>query len=139
MIHFERFLDLLQQVETGAEENGGEGAIGDEGKALGPLQIHEPCYRDAMEHLANSLGLPLQALLQTLPYKFCAHELFSRVVAYIYLKRYCQNGMKNGNWEELARTWNGGPTWFNSDKGRYDTEKYWKKVRAKFHKYEKGV
>ena len=85
------FFKALHQVETG----GRFGAIvGDNGAALGPLQIHRAYWQD------SRIGGT---------YEQCADLEFSKRVVTAYLKRYAPAAWAAGDVETLARVHNGGP------------------------------
>jgi hypothetical protein len=85
------FLRALHIVET----SGRTGAIlGDNGKALGPLQIHRAYHADS--RVAGD-------------YSRVADLDYSKRVATAYLERYAPAAWKAGDVETLARVHNGGP------------------------------
>lgn len=85
------FFRALHIVETG----GRRGAIlGDNGAALGPLQIHRAYWQDA--HIGGD-------------YSQCADLDYSRRVVSAYLQRYAPKAWAAGDVETLARVHNGGP------------------------------
>lgn len=85
------FFRALHVVETG----GKRGAIlGDNGKALGPLQIHRTYHADS--RVAGD-------------YSRCADLEYSRRVVSAYLQRYAPKAWAAGDVETLARVHNGGP------------------------------
>ena len=87
----ESFWRALHLVETG----GRHGAIiGDNGAALGPLQIHRAYWADSR--------IPGT-------YAQCADLAYSRRVAEAYLRRYAPRAYAAGDWRTLARIHNGGP------------------------------
>ena len=87
----ESFWRALHVVETG----GRRGAIlGDNGKALGPLQIHRGYHADAR------IGGD---------YSRCADLDYSRRVVSAYLQRYAPKAWAAGDVVTLARIHNGGP------------------------------
>lgn len=87
----ESFWAALHQVET----SGRHGPIkGDNGKALGPLQIHRVYHLDA--RVPGSYGQ-------------CADLGYSRRVVEAYLKRYAPKAWASGDVRTLARVHNGGP------------------------------
>jgi len=87
----ESFFRALHIVETG----GKRGAIlGDNGKALGPLQIHRVYWQDS--RVAGS-------------YEQCADLNYSKRVVAAYLQRYAPEAYSKGDVETLARVHNGGP------------------------------
>ncbi|MBM4229515.1 MAG: hypothetical protein FJ184_02050 [Gammaproteobacteria bacterium] len=87
----EAFWRALHQVET----SGRTGAIrGDNGKALGPLQIHRGYHADSR--------VPGD-------YSRCADLAYSIKVASAYLRRYAPQAWVAGDTTTLARVHNGGP------------------------------
>jgi hypothetical protein len=85
------FFRALHVVET----SGRTGPIlGDNGKALGPLQIHRAYHADS--RVAGD-------------YSRVADLAYSKRVATAYLKRYAPAAWKAGDVETLARVHNGGP------------------------------
>jgi len=88
----ESFWRALHIVETG----GRHGAIlGDNGKALGPLQIHRGYHADAR------IGGD---------YSRCADLDYSKRVVSAYLQRYAPKAWAAGDWRTLCRIHNGGLT-----------------------------
>ena len=84
------FFRALHVVETG----GKRGAIlGDNGKALGPLQIHRAYWQDAR------IGGR---------YEDCADLDYSKRVVAAYMKRYAPQAWQSGDVFTLARIHNGG-------------------------------
>jgi hypothetical protein len=85
------FFRALHIVET----SGRTGAIiGDNGKALGPLQIHKAYHADAR------IGGD---------YSRCADLDYSKRVVSAYLQRYAPAAWATGDVSTLARVHNGGP------------------------------
>jgi hypothetical protein len=85
------FFRALHTVET----SGRTGAIlGDNGKALGPLQIHKAYHADAR------VGGD---------YSRCADLNYSKRVVSAYLQRYAPQAWAAGDVTTLARIHNGGP------------------------------
>jgi hypothetical protein len=84
--------------------------VGDNGKALGPLQIHRNCWKDSGVNGAytNVVSLP-----------------YASKVMSAYLTRYCPKAVSKGDYETMARVWNGGPMGHKSK----STVDYWKKVK----------
>ena len=107
--NFDDILNAIHQVETGGLPNNGENAIGDNGDAIGPFQIHYAYWKDS--------GIPGN-------YEQCNGFKYSQRVVKAYLKRYAPKAVANGNAEVLARIHNGGPTGYK----RSTTLGYWKKV-----------
>ena len=87
----ESFWRALHVVET----SGRTGAIlGDQGRALGPLQIHRAYHADAR------IGGD---------YSRCADLDYSKRVVTAYLQRYAPAAWAEGDVKTLARVHNGGP------------------------------
>ena len=85
------FFAALHQVETG----GAIGAtLGDNGKALGPLQIHRAYHAD------SRVGGE---------YSRCADLEYSKQVVTAYMQRYAKAAWDAGDIVTLARIHNGGP------------------------------
>ena len=85
------FFAALHQVETG----GALGAtLGDNGKALGPLQIHRAYHAD------SRVGGE---------YSRCADLEYSKQVVTAYMQRYAKAAWDAGDIATLARIHNGGP------------------------------
>lgn len=107
-----QFFRALHQVET----SGRFGAIkGDNGKALGPFQIHKVYWLDAMAFDRTIGGR----------YEDCSDYLYSQKVVNAYLLRYAKAAVAIGDVESLARIHNGGPTGYK----RNSTIPYWNKVK----------
>lgn len=100
-----KFVRAIHLVET----SGRTGYIlGDNGKALGPLQIHKAYWQDS--------GVPGN-------YLQCTNLAYSTKVMTAYLTRYCPNAVKSNNFEIMARVHNGGLGMSPA------TIKYWNKVK----------
>lgn len=84
------FFRALHIVETSGKLGP---TIGDNGKALGPLQIHRAYHADS--RIAGD-------------YSRCADLDYSKRVVTAYLKRYAPQAWAAGDVEVLARTHNGG-------------------------------
>jgi hypothetical protein len=108
-------LDAIEAVETGGHADPAN-AIGDGGKALGPMQIHKVYWLDAVDHDPS-----LVANGET--YDNVRDRVYARRVVMAYWSRYA----KTWDAETLARVHNGGP------KGatKRATLGYWAKVKAK--------
>tara|TARA_Y100001937_G_scaffold117139_1_gene170038 strand:- start:10549 stop:10947 length:399 start_codon:yes stop_codon:yes gene_type:complete len=112
-IHGKDLVDAIHIVETGGRVGP---ILGDNGYALGPLQIHRACWKDA-----NVDG----------DYSQCANLEYSKRVFYAYMKRYATEkrlGRKPTN-EDMARIWNGGPMGYKKS----STVKYWAKVKKELN------
>ena len=108
-------LDAIEKVETGGQRDPAN-AIGDGGKALGPMQIHKVYWLDAVEHDPS-----LVANGET--YQSVRCSIYARRVVMAYWSRYA----KSWDAETLARVHNGGPKGHT----KRATLGYWAKVRAK--------
>ena len=89
------FLRVLKIKESGGQPNDGYGAIGDAGKALGPLQIWRTYWQDVADRVGGS-------------YEDCAGLEYSRRVVRAYMERWASDALASGDWEALARIHNGG-------------------------------
>lgn len=98
-------------AEIQVESNGRDNAIGDDGKAIGCLQVHKACHKDS--GVAGN-------------YTNCFNRAYSIKVITSYLNRYCPRAIKRNDFETMARTWNGGP----NGKNNPATLVYWRKVQA---------
>ena len=85
------FFRALHIVETSGKLGP---TLGDQGRALGPLQIHKSYHKDS--RVAGD-------------YSRCADLEYSKRVATAYLKRYAPQAWAAGDVETLARVHNGGP------------------------------
>ena len=85
------FFRALHIVETSGKLGP---TIGDQGRALGPLQIHKSYHKDS--RVAGD-------------YSRCADLDYSKRVVTAYLKRYAPQAWATGDIETLARIHNGGP------------------------------
>ncbi len=99
----------LITVETGGCRNP-DLAVGDNGAAIGALQIHRSVVVDVNRIAGTSYT-----------HQQMTNRIAARRVCEIYLRRYA-DGKTN---EEAARIWNGGPTGHRKSA----TVTYWNKVR----------
>ena len=99
----------VHQVESSGRTGGK--IIGDNGKAIGPLQIHFENWKDATD-FDKSIGGK---------YSDCHDLKYSQLIFDAYLRRYG----KGKSAEERARIWNGGPK--GNEKSA--TKRYWKEVK----------
>ena len=108
-----KFVRALHMVESG----GRVGKImGDNGRALGPLQIHKEYWKDAVA-FDKSIGGS---------YNDCADLNYSIKIVNAYLNRYAKTAIANKDYEILARCHNSGPSW---SKNKSKTNEYWKNVK----------
>lgn len=103
-------LDAIRRVETGGCKDP-SAAVGDNGKAIGPYQIHRAYWQDAVEH--SGIGGT---------YADCRDEAYARKVVRAYMARYAPKGASD---EVFSRIHNGG---HNGDR-KAATKAYWAKVQ----------
>ena len=99
----------IHKVESGGRTDGK--IIGDNGRAIGPLQIHYSNWKDATDFDKSIRG----------KYSDCHKLEYSKLIFDAYLRRYG----KGKSAEDRARIWNGGPK--GAEKSA--TKNYWKKVK----------
>jgi hypothetical protein len=92
------------------ESSGNDQAIGDNGRALGPLQIHRGVVLDVNRITGNN---------------YRHSEMTNRAQARAVCEAYLKHWGKGKTTEEQARIWNGGPT---GDR-KASTVAYWAKVK----------
>jgi len=105
-------LDEIRFAESGGQPNGGRGAIGDGGRALGPFQIHRAYFEDS--------GVPGK-------FEDCRELEVSRRVVLAYWKRWCPDALERRDAEVLVRVHNGGPRGARKS----CTLAYWRKVEKR--------
>ena len=96
------------------ESSGNDMAIGDNGKAIGPLQIHKAVVLDVNRITGSHYR-----------HQDMTNRAQARAVCEAYLKHYG----RGASTEELARRWNGGPA---GDR-KAATETYWNKVKKQIN------
>jgi hypothetical protein len=109
----ESFFRALHAVETG----GRLGAIkGDNGAALGPLQIHRAYWVDS--------GVKGS-------YSQCSDIAYSRAVVSAYMRRYAPKAWAGGaDLETLAKIHNGGPNAMKATgQKKLNLDRYWSKIK----------
>ena len=92
------------------ESSGNDLAIGDGGRAIGPLQIHKAVVIDVNRITGSNYR-----------HQHMTNRAQARAVCEAYLKAYG----KGATPEQLARRWNGGPR----GDTKTATEAYWAKVK----------
>lgn len=102
-----KFLHALNMVEASGREGN---IVGDNGKALGPFQIHRSYWQDAK--VAGSYGM-------------VTNRAYAAQVVTAYLNRYAKSAVVNNDFETLARVHNGGP----SGHRKSATKAYWLRVK----------
>lgn len=99
-------ITALIAVESGGRDN----AIGDNGRAIGPLQIHRAVVLD-VNRITGS--------------HYRHHDMTNRAQARAVCEAYLRHYGRGASTEQLARRWNGGPA---GDR-KQATEAYWAKVK----------
>lgn len=102
-----KFIHALNMVEASGREGN---VVGDNGKALGPFQIHRSYWQDSK--VAGSYGM-------------VTNRAYAAKVVTAYLNRYAKSAVVNGDFETLARIHNGG--WNGANKAA--TKAYWLRVK----------
>jgi hypothetical protein len=106
MTTLSNLITALIAVESG----GNDQAIGDNGRALGPLQIHRAVVLDVNRITGSN---------------YRHSEMTNRVAARAVCEAYLKHYGRGATTEQLARRWNGGPT---GDR-KAATLAYWAKVK----------
>ena len=109
-------LDAIRFVESGNRKNVPDG---DNGKAIGPYQIHEVYWIDAHEY-DSSLGGN---------YQRCRQRIYAERVIDAYMRRYAKTAWMTGDAETIAKVHNGGPRGHK----KKATEGYWQRVKKRLH------
>ena len=100
------------------ESRGNDSAIGDNGLAVGCLQIHPICIREANRIIGFD--------------SFCLNDRYNRQQSINVFKTIKKRYSNKSN-EAIARNWNGGPLGYK----KKSTIKYWNKVQTRLqNKYE---
>ena len=92
------------------ESSGNDQAIGDNGRAIGPLQIHRSVVLDVNRITGNN---------------YRHSEMTNRVAARAVCQAYLEHYGRGKSLEEQARIWNGGPTGHK----KAATVSYWRRVQ----------
>ena len=108
-----RLLPVLIAVES----NGDPNAIGDQGRAVGILQIRECVVADVNRLYHRRFRWPDD----------CRSEWASTCIAVLYLSHYAGRDASAETW---ARVWNGGPRGATGTRRRA-TDGYWRRVQAR--------
>jgi hypothetical protein len=104
-------ISALIAVESG----GNDLAIGDQGRAIGPLQIHRAVVTDVNRFTGSH---------------YRHQDMTNRAAARAVCQAYLEHYGRGATTEQLARLWNGGPT---GDR-KTATMGYWRKVDAQLKK-----
>lgn len=115
----ESVIAILISALMVVESDGRADAIGDNGKAVGVLQIHPECIQDVNRITKKAY---------TLQDRRNAEKSRLMCAAYLshYGRLYERRTGKKATAEVLARIWNGGPRGYRSA----GTRRYWAKVQA---------
>lgn len=108
----QNILNAICLVESGGRED----VVGDNGKAIGPYQIHREYWQDALEFDPSIGG----------KYKDCVSRGYSEKVVAAYMRRYAQKAWNACDAEVISRIHNGGPQGYKKEA----TVKYWHRVRS---------
>lgn len=109
-----QILSAIRWVESSHRD---DVADGDFGMAIGPYQIHEVYWRDALAAEPQLGGT----------YQDCRRRDYAERVIAAYMAKWCPGAWRRGDAETIARTHNGGPG--GADKPA--TLGYWQRVRAR--------
>ncbi|MGA0869001.1 MAG: hypothetical protein ACO3UM_08720 [Planctomycetota bacterium] len=112
-----QILDAIRQIESSGLPNPPDG---DQGRAIGPYQIHEVYWRDA-HAFAPSLGGR---------YADCRSRAYAEKVIDAYMRRYAADAWLVGEAETVARIHNGGP----DGASKSSTLGYWYTGRAELER-----
>ena len=112
------FILCLIQIESSNNNN----AIGDNGKAVGCLQIHPIMVREV-----NRICRIKRSKMH-----FTIADRMDRTKSITMATIYFRYHIKNlENYEAMARSWNGGPGWRQN---KASTDRYWAKVKSEMSK-----
>jgi hypothetical protein len=110
----------IRKVETGGHKDP-TNAIGDDGASLGPFQISEAYWKDAITHMPELGGT----------YQDVKGDFYAQLVMMAYWDRYAEDD----SYETLARIHNGGPNGHRLAA----TDYYWAKVRLSLDTLTSGL
>lgn len=109
--------DILAAIRWVESHDREDVADGDDGLAIGPYQIHEVYWRDALR-ADPSLGGS---------YQDCRRRDYAERVVVAYMRHHAAAAWASGDAETIARIHNGGPRGAEKD----STLRYWRRVRAR--------
>lgn len=134
VITYTHFINALIQVESDGRNN----AVGDNGKAVGPLQIHPVMVKDVNRIIQLNIRQGHFTYKDIKPFTLEDRTNRKRAqhMASIYFMHYCTKHLDPYNWEALARAWNGGPSWHKNKKA---TDHYWSKVKKELDAYRRII
>ncbi len=110
----QEILDAIRFVESGHRDVVPDG---DGGRAIGPYQIHQVYWQDAIQARPDLGGT----------YQDCRSRPYAEAIVTAYMQRWAPAAWSNRNAKVLARVHNGGPRGFS----KKATLGYWKRVQAK--------
>jgi hypothetical protein len=110
-------LDAIRFVESSDRPDPPDG---DGGRAIGPYQIHEVYWKDAVAFDPGLGG----------SYQQCRERAYAERVVDAYMRRHASTAWAAGDAETIARVHNGGPRGATKD----STLGYWSKVRARLER-----
>lgn len=120
--NFNVFWPILTKIESNNNKN----AVGDNKMAIGIAQIHLNCLIDA-----NKYGKTAYT------HKDCFDPEISKIICFNYLLKYSSSDLELGNFERLAKTWNGGCNWEKNSKKSLTVAKnlatYWQKIERELN------
>ena len=121
----ESIIAILISALMIVESNGRADAIGDNGRAIGILQIHPECVQDInrFSHTGYKLA---DRQDERKSVGMCWRYL------YHYGNKYKQDTGQEPTAEILARIWNGGPRGYKKERTRH----YWDRVQAELRRQE---
>lgn len=105
-MNYSALISALIAVESGGRDN----AVGDNGRALGPLQVHRAVVQDVNAAYGTSYR-----------WSGMTNRADARKVCELYLQKYA----KGRSLQDAARIWNGGPTGHT----KTATKSYWTRVQ----------
>ena len=114
---------ILLNALIAVESCGNPAAVGDNGQAVGVLQIHPECIQDVNRKTGNAYTLQDRKSISR------SREICAAYLAH-YGKRYERKTGKTATAEVYARIWNGGPRGYAKE----STRRYWRKVQAELRR-----
>lgn len=108
--------DILHAIRMVESHDRPDVPDGDGGRAIGPYQVHEVYWRDALAQDPTLGGT----------YEDCRDRAYAERIIRAYMLRYAPEAWASGDAEIIARTHNGGP----SGPDKASTAAYWERVRA---------
>lgn len=109
----QQILDAIRYVESGHRADVPDG---DGGLAIGPYQIHEVYWRDAVAFEPGLGG----------SYQDCRQRGYAERVVDAYMRKWIPGPWARGEAQAIARVHNGGPNGARNPK----TDGYWRRVRG---------